>query len=307
MTLIDENMAEQATLGWFEVLGYERAFGPDIAPGGAAQERPSYKHIVLEDRLLVALRRINPHIPDSVLEDVSRQVVHGNAASLMQANRQFHRWLTDGVAVEVHRGEQTMGDFVKLVDFANSDANQWLVVNQFSVEGPKQTRRPDVVVFINGLPLAVIELKNPADKNADIWHGFHQLQTYKEDIPDLFVFNEVLAISDYLLARMGSLSADQERFNAWRTIDGETLDPLGNLQQLETLVKGLFRKDFFLEYIRQFVLFEDGGNVKKIAVVTDSYMGDLAEHLASHFISADIRHFPAGDVAEARSWIAATH
>ena len=139
------------------------------------------------------------------------------------------------------------------------------MVNQFSVEGPKHTRRPDVVVFVNGLPLAVIELKNPADENTDIWHGFHQLQTYKADIPDLFVFNEVLAISDYLLARMGSLSADQERFNAWRTIDGVTLDPLGELQQLETMVRGLFRKDFFLEYLRHFVLFEDDGNVKKIA------------------------------------------
>jgi len=265
MTLIDENMAEQASLGWFEDLGYERVFGPDIAPGGTNQERPSYKHIVLQDRLLTALTRINPHIPDSVLEDAARQVVHGNAASLMQANRQFHRWLTDGVPVEVRRGEQTLGDFVKLIDFANPNANEWLVVNQFSVEGPKQTRRPDVVVFINGLPLAVIELKNPADKNADIWHGFHQLQAYKDDIPDLFVFNEVLAISDYLLARMGSLSADQERFNAWRTIDGETLDPLGELQQLETMVKGLFRKDFFLDFIRHFVLFEDDGNVKKIA------------------------------------------
>ena len=265
MTLIDENMAEQGTLGWFEELGYERVFGPNIAPGGIEQERPNYKHIVLEDRLLTALRRINPCIPDYVLEDATRQVIHGNAASLMQANRQFHRWLMDGVPVEVRRGEHTMGDFVKLIDFTNPDANQWLVVNQFSVEGPKQTRRPDVVVFINGLPLAVIELKNPADKNADIWHAFHQLQAYKEDIPDLFVFNEVLAISDYLLARMGSLSSDQERFNAWRTIDGETLDPLGDLQQLETMVKGFFRKDFFLDYIRHFVLFEDDGNVKKIA------------------------------------------
>jgi type I restriction enzyme R subunit len=121
------------------------------------------------------------------------------------------------------------------------------------------------VVFINGLPLAVIELKNPADENADIWAAFHQLQTYKEDIPDLFVFNEVLGISDYTLARIGSLSADQERFNAWRTIDGVTLDPLGELQQLETAIRGMFRRDLLLEYLRHFILFEDDGNVKKIA------------------------------------------
>ena len=265
MTLIDENMAEQATLGWFEGLGYERVFGPDIAPGGSNQERATYKHIVLEDRLLTSLKRINPHISDATLEDAARQIIHGNAASLMQANRQFHRWLTNGVPVDIQRDGNTMGDFVKLIDFAHVDANEWLVVNQFSVEGPKQTRRPDVVVFVNGLPVAVIELKNPADENTDIWQGFHQLQTYKADIPDLFVFNEVLAISDYLLARMGSLSADQERFNAWRTIDGVALDPLGELRQLETMVRGIFRKEFFLEYLRHFVLFEDDGNVKKIA------------------------------------------
>ena len=265
MTLIDENMAEQACLDWFEELGYLRLFGPDIAPAGSYQQRATYKQIVLQDRFLGALRRINPTIPDAILEDAARQVIHGNAASLMQANRQFHRWLTDGVAVEVQRDGETLGDRVKLIDFKNPDANEWLVINQYSIEGPKLTRRPDVVVFINGMPLAVLELKNPADTNADIWHAFHQLQTYKEDIPDLFVFNEVLAISDFLLARLGSLSADQERFNAWRTIDGVALDPLGELQQLETMVRGLFRKDFFLEYLQHFVLFEEDGSVKKIA------------------------------------------
>lgn len=269
MGLIDENMAEQAALDWFEGLGYQRVFGPDIAPQGPQQERENYKVVVLADRLLTAMARINPHIPAAVLEDAARQVIHGNAAGLMQANRQFHRWLTDGVPVEINRqvGEmsETLGDRVKLIDFGNVDNNEWVAINQFSIEGPKHTRRPDIVVFINGLPLAVIELKNPADENADIWAAFNQLQTYKEDIPDLFVFNEVLGISDYTLARIGSLSADQERFNAWRTIDGEKLDPLGELQQLETAIRGMFRRELLLEYLRHFILFEDDGNVKKIA------------------------------------------
>jgi type I restriction enzyme R subunit len=265
MTLIDENMAEQATLDWFEELGYERVFGPDIAPGGPDQERASYKQIVLEERLLTSLKRINASLPESILEDAARQVIHGNAASLMQANRQFHRWLTDGVPVQIQKDGQTLGDFVKLIDFTHPDANEWAAINQFTVDGPKKQRRPDVVVFVNGLPLAVIELKNPADGNADIWHAFQQLQTYKEDIPDLFVFNEVLAISDYTLARVGSLSASKERFNTWRTIDGVNLDPLGEHQQLETMVRGLFRRDFFLEYLRHFILFEDDGRTKKIA------------------------------------------
>ena len=185
MTLIDENTAEQACLEWFEELGYERVFGPDIAPGGPDEERENYKGVVLETRFRSALAALNPGLPSGVLEDVARQVIHGNAPSLMQANRQFHRWLTDGVPVEVQHQGETLGDRAKLIDFQNPTANQWLVVNQFTIEGPKQNRRPDVIVFINGLPLFVIELKNPADENADIWHAFQQLQTYKEDIPDL--------------------------------------------------------------------------------------------------------------------------
>ena len=264
MHLIDESAAEKACLGWFAELGYTYAFGPDLAPEGSHQERVTYKQVVLEDRFRQSLAKLNPRIPTPALEDAARQVIHGNAASLMLANRQLHRWLTDGVPVEIQRGGETLGDRVRLIDFSDPGTNDWLVVNQYSIEGPKLTRRPDVVVFINGLPLAVIELKNPVDENADIWHAYHQLQTYKEDIPDLFVFNEVLAISDYTLARMGSLSASKERFQAWRTIDGVTIDPLGEHQQLETLVRGLFRKDIFLDYLRHFVLFEDDGT-KKIA------------------------------------------
>jgi len=264
MTIIDENMAEQECLGWFEELGYTRAFGPDLAPEGSHQERATYKQVVLEDRFSQSLVRLNPGIPAAVLDDAARQVIFGNAASLMLANRQFHRWLTDGVPVDIHGDGHTRGDFAKLIDFEHPDANDWLVLNQYSIEGPKHTRRPDVVVFVNGLPLAVLELKNPADESADIWHAYQQLQTYKQDIPDLFTFNEVLAISDYTLARFGSLSASKERFNTWRTIDGVTLDPLGEHQQLETMIRGLFKKDLFLDYLRHFVLFEDDGS-KKIA------------------------------------------
>ncbi len=264
MTLIDENMAEQACLGWFEELGYTCAFGPDLAPEGSHQERATYKQVVLEDRFCESLVRLNPGIPAAVLDDAARQVIFGNAASLMLANRQFHRWLTDGVPVDVQVDGHTRGDFAKLIDFAHPDANDWLVVSQYSIEGPKLTRRPDVVVFVNGLPLAVLELKNPADEGADIWHAHQQLQTYKQDIPDLFTFNEVLVISDFTLARVGSLSASKERFSTWRTIDGVTLDPLGEHQQLETAVRGLFRKNLFLDYLQHFVLFEDD-NTKKIA------------------------------------------
>ena len=131
MSLINEDIAEQAALGWFEELGYSRVFGPDIAPLGPQQERDTYKVVVLADRLITALARINPHISESILEDVARQVIHGNALGLMQANRQFHRWLTDGVPVEINRDGETLGDRVKLIDFADADNNEWLVINQF--------------------------------------------------------------------------------------------------------------------------------------------------------------------------------
>lgn len=265
MSLIDENQAELAALDWFESLGYFRVFGPDIGPGGKEQERNSYKEVVLANRLRAAIARINPAIPEIARDDALRRVLHPDALGAMQLNRQFHRWLTDGVPVEFNRDGETLGDRVWLVDYANPANNDWLVVNQYSIEGPKQTRRPDLIVFVNGLPIAVLELKNPADENADIWAAFNQLQAYKQDIPDLFIYSEILAISDFVFARMGSLSADQERFVAWRTIDGKELDPLGEFQQLETLIRGVFEPALLLDFLRHFVLFEDDGATKKIA------------------------------------------
>src|SRR5690606_19180793 len=182
------------------------------------------------------------------------------------ANRQLHRWLVDGVPVQFQKDGETRGARVRLLDFENVSANDWLAVNQFSVQGPKLTRRPDVVLFVNGLPLVVVELKNPGDEDADIWAAWNQLQAYQEDIPDLFHSNVLQVISDGIQARVGSLTADRERFMAWRTIDGVTTDPLGPMCELETLVHGLFQRELLLEYIRHFVLFEDDGRlVKKIA------------------------------------------
>jgi len=172
----------------------------------------------------------------------------------------------DGVPVEFQKDGETRGDRVRLLDFANVAANDWLAVNQFSVQGPKQTRRPDVLLFVNGLPLVVIELKNPGDEDADIWAAWNQLQTYQQDIPDLFHANVLQVISDGIQARMGSLTSDRERFMAWRTIDGVATDPLGAMRELETLVLGLFQRELLLEYLRHFVLFEDDGRlVKKVA------------------------------------------
>jgi type I restriction enzyme R subunit len=218
------------------------------------------------ERLRNAINRLNPMVPLVAREDALQQVLNLDTPVLLAANRHFHRLLVNGVPVEYQKEGETRGDFVRLIDFEDVAANEWLGVNQFSIKGPKYTRRPNIILFINGLPLVLLELKNPADENADIWKAYDQLDTYKEQIPDVFQYNEVLVISDGTEALMGSLSADTERFMAWRTIDGVTLDPLGQFNELETLVRGVLAPAYLLDFLRFFVLFEDDGTLaKKIA------------------------------------------
>ncbi|WP_441261147.1 type I restriction endonuclease subunit R [Bradyrhizobium sp. 521_C7_N1_3] len=269
MSGISEDDVEQAMLQWLSGLGWSTAHGPDISPPDArtpGTERASYREVVLAGRLQDTIARLNPHIPAGARDDALRRVLNSNVPGLVNANRQVHRWLVDGVPVEFQKDGETRGDRVRLIDFTDVAANDWLAVNQFSVQGPKLTRRPDVVLFVNGLPLVVVELKNPGDEDADIWAAWNQLQAYQQDIPDLFNANALQVISDGIQARIGSLTSDRERFMAWRTIDGVATDPLGAMRELETLVLGLCRRELLLEYLRHFVLFEDDGRlVKKVA------------------------------------------
>lgn len=261
-----EDQLEHEALGWFADVGYTHLHGPRIAPDGDAPERADYRQVVLVDRLRRAINSLNPSIPPSAREDALKQVLDLGIPSLLAANRRVHQLLISGVPVEYQKDGETRGDFVRLIDWAESARNEWLAVSQFSIKGPHHTRRPDILLFVNGLPLVLLELKNPADQNADIWRAYDQIQTYKEQIPDVFQYNEVLVISDGTDALLGSLSADRERFMAWRTIDGVTLDPLGQFNELQTLVRGVLAPAYLLDYLRFFVLFEDdGGLVKKIA------------------------------------------
>ncbi|WP_444945958.1 type I restriction endonuclease subunit R [Microbulbifer sp. VTAC004] len=264
---ISEDQLEQLCLEWFNALGYNYTRGYDIAPDGDTPERSDYRQIILHERLLSQLEVINPQVPLSTLERVTQQIVTPETPILIKNNKQFHQWLQEGVKVEFkdNNGE-VVTDYVKLVDFANTERNEFLVVNQYTIMGTKGSRRPDLIVFINGLPLAVIELKNPADNSADIWSAYQQLQTYKEEIPDLFIFNQALVISDGLNARVGSLTASKERFLPWRVVNNEHDKPHFEYF-LETLVKGFFKPELLLDYIRHFVLFEQDGDqiVKKIA------------------------------------------
>lgn len=264
--MITEDQLEQLCLEWFQAIGYDYACGYDIAPDGDNPERSDYRQIVLFGRLLERLKALNPHIPASMLELVSQQIAKPEFPVLIKSNRAFHRLLLEGMKVDWKEEGEERHDYVQLIDFANPANNRFLVVNQYTITGTKGNRRPDVIVFINGLPLAVLELKNPADANADIWSAYQQLQTYKEELADLFTFNEALVVSDGLDARVGSLTANKERFLPWRTIANEDDKPLFEYR-LETLVKGFFNPELFLDYIHYFILFENDGDalIKKIA------------------------------------------
>jgi len=264
--MITENELEKLALTWFQDTGWEYRYGPDLAPEGEIPERTDYREILLTGRLLEALRRLNPGVPETVLDEVVHRIAKPDHPSLILNNRSFHEALLDGLPVEVEQAGEKRGDRVRLMDFESPERNRYLVVNQYTVQGTRQPRRPDLVCFINGLPIAVIELKNPAVEQADIWSAFNQLQTYKDEIADLFVFNEALVISDGLNARVGSLTADRERFLPWRTLRNENDRPLLEFE-LEKVVRGFLAPELLLDYLRYFILFEqgDGGIIKKIA------------------------------------------
>lgn len=264
--MLNEQQLEKLCLSWFQQVGWRFAHGPDIAPDSSAPERTDYRQVVLRERLLAALARINPQIPGAALEQAVHALQTVSEPQMVVRNRSVHRLLLSGVAVEFEVGEQKKQDWVYFIDFAQPSNNDFLVVNQFTITGTRQPRRPDLIAFVNGLPLAVVELKNPANEQTDVWDAFNQLQTYKVEISDLFNSNAALVVSDGWTARVGSLTANAERMLPWRTILNE--DDRPRLQmELETVVRGFFKPELFLDYVRHFVLFEQDGDsiIKKIA------------------------------------------
>ena len=270
-----ESVVEEAALAWLQSLGYAILHGPDIAAGLPATERtdPNYRDVILEGRLRQALTHLNPGLPAEALEDAYRKLTRTDAPSLLERNRAVHRMLVDGVTVEYRRADGSLaGAQAQVIDFDRPDQNDWLAVNQFTVSEGQHTRRPDVVVFVNGLPLAVIELKNPADEAATIWTAWQQLQTYQAQIPALFATNAALIVSDGTQARIGALGAGKEWFKPWRTITGEK-DAPASLSELQVVLEGVFEPRRFLDLVRFFLVFEESGGgssgpghlVKKLA------------------------------------------
>ena len=292
-----ESLVEEATLTWFGRLEYEVLHGPDIAPEEPAAERKSFQEAYLEGRLRAALESLNPDLGAEALEDAFRKITRPEGATLEARNRAFHRMLVDGVTVEYKRKDGSIaGAQVRVVDFQDPAENDWLAVNQFTVIEQKRNRRPDIVIFVNGLPLGVVELKNPTDENATIRSAFRQLKTYKMDIPSLFVFNDLLIISDGMEARLGTLTAGEEWFKPWRTISGQTVEDSG-LPQLQVMIEGVFERRRFLDLIRHFVVFEDDGGEKLVK--------KMAGYHQFHAVNVAVREtLRAAELREAREAVA---
>lgn len=288
---ITESDLESIALSWLESLGWAVRYGPEIAPGEDFAERQDYREVVLAQRLRDALARLNPNLPDEALQEAFRKITNPEGATLVARNRALHRMLVDGVTVEYRRPDGSIaGAQARAIDFDDPENNDWLAVNQFTVSESQYTRRPDIVLFVNGLPLVVIELKNPADEEATIWTAFQQLQTYKTELPTLFAFDELLVISDGLEARLGTLTSGRERFKPWRTVSGEQIEDVGK-PQLEVLLGGVFDKRHALSLLRDFIVFEDDGSGridKKIAGYHQFHAVQVA--VAETLRAARLRH-----------------
>ena len=265
---VTESTVEDAALAWLKSLGWNIAHGPNIAPDTTGAERADYGQVLLVQRVRNALARLNSDLSAETLDDAFRRLVHSEGPTLEACNRAFHHMIVGGITVEYRASDGAVrGAQASVLDFEDPDNNDWLAVNQFTVVENKHERRPDIVLFVNGLPLGVIELKNPTDEDATIWTAWQQIQTYKAEISSLFAMNAALMVSDGMEARIGTLTAGREWFKPWRTITDETLaDP--HMTELQVMLEGICVHKRFLTLVRDFVVFEDDGSgslVKKMA------------------------------------------
>lgn len=288
---LTEADVEQIAIELFQELGYTHLYGGDIAPEMPAAERSAYSEVILSQRLLSALTSLNPSIPQDAIEEAVKKLTRVSSPTLLGQNHAVHRMLVDGIDVSYRKGDRIIDDKAKVFDFEHPDNNDWLIINQFTIIENGINRRPDLLVFLNGLPIADIELKNPADESATIWTAFNQIQTYKHEISSLYHYNCFLGISDGVEARLGSLTADKERFSVWKTIEGEKLAPT-TMTQMEVMIRGVFEKQKLLDFIRYFIVFESDGKgswYKKLAAYHQY-------HAVNHAVKETIRASrPSGD------------
>ena len=302
MTTFTESIVEEAALEWLAGLGWQTAHGPDIAPDTPNAERSDYDQVVLERRLWDALAELNPALPAAALDDAFRKLTRPEGPTLETRNRAFHHMLVDGVTVEYRTADGAIrGAQARVIDFDNPANNDWLAVNQFTVTEDKHNRRPDVVLFVNGLPLCIIELKNPVDEDATIWTAWQQLQTYKAELSNLFAMNGMLMVSDGTQARIGALTSGTEWFKPWRTITGETLaDP--NMTELQVMLEGVCAPSRFLQMVRDFIVFEDDGSGALIKKMAGYHQFHAVQVAVDETLRAAELQRAATEVADERGW-----
>lgn len=282
---MNEALIEQAALAWLAELGYATVPGPEIGPDGVQPERAAYADVVLVGRLRFAIARLNPALDADARAAVLAKVLQAETPFLIEENRRLHRYLLEGVPIEVRRPDGSIGgEQARLLDFDDVAANDWLATNQITVIENKANRRADVVIYVNGLALGVLELKKPGDQNATLDGAYNQLQTYKAQIPSLFRTNAVLVISDGLAARIGSLTADRERFMPWRTVAGDGLAPKIT-PELETVLKGVFEKRHFLDLVKDFLVFGDAEG-KLIKILAGYHQFHAVRHAVQRTLAA---------------------
>jgi len=258
-SLNEQNLTEQSLIDWLKDQGYEYVYGPDINPGQQKAERGDFRTVVLKNRLVGAIRRLNPQLPSEQAEEVASDIAEYNHADLILGNKEMFGWITDGKKHSWRAEGNEITELVKLIDFENPDANEFLAVNQFTVQGADSIRRPDVVVFINGLPLSVFELKSAVRDAASIGEAYRDIELYKKEIPKLFLYNQVIGLSDLHIAKHGTISSSWERYGSWKGVKTDD-DAPKDASQLEVLAIGLFEKRRFLDVLQNFIVFEADGD-----------------------------------------------
>lgn len=255
--LNEDTLTEQPVIEWLKEMGYDYEFGPDLAPGQILGERDDFREVILAGRLKRAIRRLNPDLPEVAIDDVVRDIKRIEHPNLEIANKEIYKLLTEGVRANFRDAEgEDIWKFAKIIDFENPQNNEFLVVNQFAIQGIEKVRRPDVIIFVNGVPLVIFELKNPTLENATIYTAFEQLLEYKKDIPEIFKYNQILVIGDLLEAKHGTISSAWEWFSTWKGIESENEDHKSSESQLEILVRGIFHKTRLLDIVENFIIFE---------------------------------------------------
>ncbi len=269
--LITEEHVEENVLDILKSLDYDiiRGSNEEHLPGGSSALRSDYKDVVIVDKLRYALKKINPSVSEEARELAIKQILRVESQKLIADNESFHKLLTDGVSIPIKKGGEERHIIVNLFDFENLENNEFSAVNQFTIIENNVERRPDVILFINGLPLVILELKNLADEKADIWMAYDQFQTYMQQLPSVFRFNEILIISDGIQARFGTITSEKERFMQWKTINGEK--PKKGLTEIEVLLRGMCDKKRILDLIRNFIVFEKDKTTKKKVAAYHQY------------------------------------